>query len=62
MEYFLEWRVFKGGTVYIARYPVVIEDWGALEQKNQISDQERQGKGVKVGIPVLRGTCNLLRT
>lgn len=29
MEYFLKRRVFEGGTVYIARYPVVVEDWGA---------------------------------
>lgn len=32
MEYFLKRRIFEGGTVYIAGYPVVVEDWGALEQ------------------------------
>jgi len=29
MEYFLKRRVFEGSTVYIACYPVVVEDWGA---------------------------------
>jgi hypothetical protein len=63
MKYFLKRRVFEGGTVYITGDPVVIENWGTLEKSNQMSnDQERMGKGVKVDIPILRGTCNLLRT
>lgn len=63
MEYFLKRRVFQGGTVYIAGNPVVIEDWRALKQKKQISnDKERRERGAKVDIPVLRDTCNLLRT
>ena len=48
MEYFLKGRVFEGGTVYIASYPVVVEDWGGLEQKNQISnDQECRERGLR---------------
>lgn len=47
MEYFLKRCVFEGSTIYVARYPVVIENWGALEQKNQISnDQERWERGL----------------
>ncbi len=46
MKYFLKRRVFEGGTVYITGYPVVIENWGTLEQWNQISnDSGTQGKG-----------------
>ena len=48
MEYFLKRRVFEGGTVYIAGYPVVVKDWGALGAVE--SDQQRpgtQGKGLR---------------
>jgi hypothetical protein len=47
MEYFLKRRVFEGGTVYIARYPVVVEDWGALAVE---SDQQRPGTPGEKGL------------
>ncbi len=31
MKYFLKRRVFEGGTVYIAGYPVIVKDGGGLK-------------------------------
>jgi hypothetical protein len=35
MEYFLKRRVFEGGTVYIAGYPVIVENRRTLGQGQQ---------------------------